>query len=135
MQRRDAERTLVRIQQLIAAGEGDSDIADELREDFVALKRELRPSDLQLVNELAGDLDSLSNREIADGTSVEDVGDRLQAALQNQELSEFMRLVRAAPNVMPEWSKALWRSRGWSTLGFHYAAAAFLQRAVDLNPE
>lgn len=131
---RDAERVLVELEHLIARGEGDGDAADALRDEFVALKDALPPSEQRLLEELAGDLDSLSDREIPDGSDTTNVGLRLDAALRNSDISEFMRLVRAAPAAVAPWMKALWRGRGWSALGCHYAAATFLERAIALNP-
>lgn len=132
---RAAEHALVDLEEMIARGEGDTDAADALREKYSDVRRALAASDRQMVAELAGDLDALSDREIADGADAPDAGAHLDAALRARDLPEFMRLLRSAPNAAPEWSKALWRGRGWSTLGCHYAAAAFLERAIALNPE
>lgn len=133
--RRAAERALVELESLIVSQLGDSEAADQYRERFHDELRTVAAGDRVQLEELAGDLDSLSGREVPDGGDDSNAGVRLEAALRIPDWPEAMRILRSAPDAVPSWRAALIRGRGWSVLGYHQAAAAFLAHAIKLGVE
>src|SRR5262245_55067568 len=129
---REMERRLIRLHELIAADQSDSDAADAIRDQMDQLARFTTPLDLLTIRELSGDLYMLTGEEVAPESMREmaavDVRVRIAEAFGKQRWADLLRLLRA-PHGLPLDRVAYVRARAWSSLGFHRAALKFYEHA------
>jgi tetratricopeptide (TPR) repeat protein len=82
---------------------------------------------------LRRDLEMLDGRDEPLGTPPPNVSDRAARAWFERDFVRLLELLRTAPKVIPEATRALGRGRAWTTLGFPRAAVLFFQHAAAVS--
>jgi tetratricopeptide (TPR) repeat protein len=132
------EQLLLRVHELIAAGEGDSEEADELRERMDAPWHRLTEAEQTRLRGLSGDLYLISGTEIPDEPfpvrfKPEAWVEQLQEARDWNDWGTVLGLVRRRPASIFLESAALLRAQAYDALGHPNAGLAFLDFAYRAN--
>jgi tetratricopeptide (TPR) repeat protein len=132
---REYQRMLVKLHELIAEGNGDSDAAIELREEMEETEGHLSPEEIIRLNALSGDLSMMHGREIPDPdvagrVSPADVSGQLMQAFKREDWSELLALLRVdVSKFLRPGQVAYMRSRAYLALGEITPAIAFIDEA------
>lgn len=130
------ERLLVQLHELIAADRTDSAEADAIRDQMDEESDSLEASQVQMINDLSGDLYMLTGKEIIPetmrGLSPKVLHDDIQAAFLEKRWGNLLHALRG-PHQMPADRIAYARARAYSVLGFHLAALKFFEHAYALT--
>jgi len=133
----EMERLLVRLHELIAADQTDSDETDTVRDRMDELSVSLEGSQVQMVNDLSGDLYMLTGEEVVAeamrGLPLEAVHAQIKAAFEEKRWPDLLRALRG-PHQLPKDRAAYVRARAYACLGFHLAAVKFFEHAYALRP-
>jgi hypothetical protein len=134
----EEERLLIRLHGLIAAGSGDTDEADAVRDEMEAAWWDLSNAEQQLLNGLSGDLYQLNDEEIFAPVHGAEAArawqSRLQEAAAEERWEEVLALLRKRPADYPSAEVARLRAAAYERLGFPLAAAEFAAYARDRCP-
>jgi DNA-directed RNA polymerase specialized sigma24 family protein len=135
----ECEEQLKELHRLIAAGKGDSDDADALREAMERSERELGCEEIDRLGGLSADLYMLEDDEIyeplqpgedASERAPERLWPRLQEAWEQQGDAETtLALLRKGTADLPEDQRAYIRARAYEKLGHRETALLFHQYA------
>jgi len=135
---RQYERSLLRLHELIALGQGESDQADEVRDAMDAPWGDLDEDQREVLGGLSADLYMLSGgevREPADPTEAAEVLDLQRAKLyEAHQWGPFLQVMRRGPTTLAPWFVAFGRGRAYEQLGLKLAAARFVEHADALHP-
>lgn len=136
-------RLLLRLDRLILEGEGDSGLADEVRDEMEMHWRKLTPEELKLTDGLAIDLPytdedgSVPRSAGCDPCSaVASAGDHqlIQSALQSGDWDRVLTIIRENESQITTSQAAALRGIAWDRLGHPEVAALFFEEAARLEP-
>lgn len=134
---REVERLLVRLHELIASDQTDSEAADEIRDRMDELSGSLSASELRRISELSGDLYMLTGEEIEAeamrGKAPAQVHAEIASAFRMRRWTDLLSALRG-PRDLPMDRVAYVRGRAWSCLGFHVASLKFYEFAYATVP-
>lgn len=125
---------LVRLHRLIARDEGDSESADELRDEMDLPWRKMSESEIKLMGDLSVDLYTITTPPGRVEELQQEYKSRINEALSHQEYVEVLQLVRASESQLDISTAAFLRGICWSGLGVHCAAADFFLHAERSQP-
>jgi tetratricopeptide (TPR) repeat protein len=132
------EQLLLQLHDLIAAGEGNSDAADLIRDEMEGPERHLSRAEMDLLDGLSADLYMLSGQEIFEPLELGQTQQSLQAALrrvwQIQDMEALLRLLRKGPSNLTAEEMASLRSYAYEQIGVLESAVRFKRMAVPLAP-
>lgn len=131
------QRLLKELQELMAAGEGESARADAIRDELETIQSRLEPVESQRIEELSADLYMLTDEEIFQDVSAEEkvtLSQRLAQAFESKRYEAALALLRCGPEGLPREVIAYVRGRCWAELHDYEPAAWFLQYAEKLAP-
>src|SRR6266700_1979059 len=136
---REYERLLERLHSLIAAGNGDTDEAEAVRDDMEIAWRQLSPEELDRLDGLLGALYMLQYDEVfepidGDESAHETLNAELRAAWRQERWEDVIRLLRKGPPSMPMDEVAYLRANAYDQLGHVDAALLFMEHAARLKP-
>src|SRR5437764_923770 len=114
----DSLRGLLRLQALMAAGRGETDEAEAVREDLFDAWRQLGASEVARLDGLSADLYMLTDEEVftkADPAERirERLGPRLRAAWERHDWDGVLALLRTGPDFLDRAQVAYLRGRCW----------------------
>jgi tetratricopeptide (TPR) repeat protein len=138
---REYQRMLVKLHALIAAGDGDSAEAIELRQEMDEPEARLSEEEAIRLNALSGDLSMLHDREIPDPEVVRrvparELPQRIILAYQTRNWDELLELLRADVSVFLKPDQvAYMRSRAYEALDELAPAIAFMDEAARRAPD
>lgn len=130
----DALRTyatlLDRLHRMIAAGLGDGEEADAVRDDMDRPWYAMSEAEIELVRTLSKDLyDVHENANRPRGEAVETIDEpirkELEEADRREEWERLLSLLRTNRDRLPAWRMSYWRGRVWNRLGVPEAGATF----------
>jgi hypothetical protein len=132
-------RLLRELHTLIAAGNGDSEAADALRDQMDAPWEGLTEREQDRLGGLSEDLYALTQggaRPVV-RSPAEDARWRqeLSEALQEKDCDRALALLRQPPSDVPPGAIASLQARCWESLGDPETALLFLRQAERLNPQ
>jgi tetratricopeptide (TPR) repeat protein len=131
------QRLLKQLQELMAAGEGESARADDIRDAMEETRSGLDPAESRRIEELSADLYMLTDEEIFQEVPAEQralLPARVRDAFQARRYEEVLALLRANPEGLSPEMIAYVRGRCWSALRDYEAAAWFFDYAGKLRP-
>ena len=131
------ESLLRELHRFIAAGMGDSDEAEAVREEMDAPEQRLTQDEIMRLNGLSADLYMLQDDEIYekyDGTQ-EELRASLKAALDRHNHEAVLSLLRKGTPFLTPGQVAALRGRSYAALGHLETALPFLQYAAQREPE
>jgi len=133
----EAERLLLKLHELIRAGQGDGPEADAVRDSLDAPWEQLLPEEAARLDGLSGDLYMLMGEETFVEVSDEQrqqLPARLRDAFYARRYEEMLELLRWNPSFLPREGVAYIRARTWMALEHFAPAAEFFDYASELNP-
>jgi hypothetical protein len=137
------EELLVQLHRLIAAGEGDTDGADRLRDEMERCWWSLTPSEQARLEALSGDLYQLSGREILEPTSALDSRPRgrpdgwegaVRRAVDRGAWDRVLTLLRSRERDWDAAQVARLRGIAWHQMGRLVPSEEFLRFSLALDP-
>lgn len=132
------ERLLIELHLLIAAEEGDTDLADEVRDRMDGPWRNLSDAERRRLDGLSADLYMLQGDEVythvESPARVQLLGIQAREAQETGDWDRVLRLLRTRPASAPRAAVAKQRCRAYSALGQWRPAALFAQYALTLDP-
>lgn len=128
-------RLLLRLHELIAAGKGDTDEADELRDEMDSQWRRLDAQRLALADGLSADLYTIGiDRESPDTEPDEADGKRFTDAVQREDWRLVLDLLREIESDLPPNQVAGERGYCWAYLSQPDVALVFLREKQRFEP-
>jgi tetratricopeptide (TPR) repeat protein len=132
------QELLKKLQDLMAAGEGDSPAGDSVRDEMDALWPQLTEEEGRRLRGLSADLYALSGEEIPRTTTSQKTRDelplRIKEAFEGERFDEVLDLLRFRPEFLPGHAVAYLRGRCWLELDDFLPAAWFFDLAASLEP-
>jgi hypothetical protein len=133
------ERLLIRLNELMARGEGETDDADSLREQMYDLRQGLSPDEEAQLRGLSADLYMLQNDEVFEKVDpAEWPRERLESELKRAwEASDWegvLGLLRKGPGALSDDQRASARSVCYAALGRREVGLLFAEHALRLKP-
>jgi tetratricopeptide (TPR) repeat protein len=131
------ERLLLKLHELIRAGEGDAEEADSIRDSMDRPWEKLTQPEVQRLKGLSADLYMLSSEEVFLGASAEEratLNERLREAWMENDYPRVLALLRQGLEGIPGDRVAYLRARCWEELGHFGPAYQFYQFAAQLDP-
>jgi hypothetical protein len=133
------ERLLIRLNDLMAEGQGDSEEADALREGMFDLRRGLSPEEEARLDGLSADLYMLQDDEVFEGADPaertrESLGGEIRDAWRAEDWPRVLSLLRKGPDFLTRAELARARAFCYARLGHADAAILFAECAARLNP-
>lgn len=125
------EAMLRQLHALIAAGRGEEQEADALREEMDESWLKLSAAEMTRIDGLSADLYMLSGDEtigMPDRTKGQFQNDLTQAVGTNR-WTLVLELLRIRPHILPEWVVAYYRARAYGELGHIETSIAFAELA------
>jgi tetratricopeptide (TPR) repeat protein len=133
------QELLKKLQDLIAAGEGDSPAADTVRDEMDSLWPQLTDDKRRRLRGLSADLYALSCAEIPRPVPTQKARDelprRIREAFEGERFDEVLELLRFHPEFLPEHAVAYLRGRCWLQLDDFLPAVWFFDLAAALAPD
>lgn len=131
---RKVEQLTIRVHDLIRTGQGDSDTADEIREQLLEPWNRLPTAIRKLLDDLSGDLYMLVGREHLGQGSATDVL-AIREAWSQKNWLRILELCRQNLPKVDEHGRAYVRARAYGQLGLPLAACSFFDHAARLKPD
>lgn len=133
------ESLLRRLHPLMAAGEGDTDEADAVRDEMDKPWRELSREEIARLDGLSADLYMLEGDEVAEPCHADDrtperLRAELKAARDRGDWETVLALLRKGPTFIAADQIAFLRARAYEALGHLEASRLFMEHAAELNP-
>ena len=124
---------LLQLHGLIAAGQGDDDEADAVRDKMDGPWRQLTPDEISRVRGLSADLYTIGgDRRSPDNLPDEAVAE-IREAYSRADWPRVLELMREHEQELPPDEVAAYRGFCWGNMGQFVAAVEFLREAVRLN--
>lgn len=131
------EALLEELHHLIAAGKGNEDEADKVRDEMDAPEQRLTQKEIMRLNGLSADLYMLQDDEVYEpyeGTQ-EELGAALAHALRRLDYEAILSLLRKGPLFLKPAHVAALRGRCYATLGHLETGLLFMRYAAGHEPE
>jgi len=125
---------LVRLHWHISQGQGDSDAADEVRDEMDLPWRRMSEDEIQLMSDLSVDLYSITDPPCEVQPLQHEFKSSLNDVLDRQAYRDALGLVRENAAQLDPSAAAFLRGVCWSGLGFPSAAAEFFMHAERCQP-
>lgn len=131
------EALLKELHHLIAAGKGNGDKADAVRDEMDAPEQKLSQKEIMRLNGLSADLYMLQDAEVYepyDGTQ-EDLRQAINDAHRSGDCEELLKRLRKGPKFIPAVGMASIRATAYEQLGHLDTALVFLRFASRIASE
>lgn len=125
---------LLELHHLIAAGKGDADEAEDVRDRMDAPWRRLTKVELELVDGLSADLYTIGQQRPAPPAVDADIASATDVAFEEQRWGDLLDLLREHEKELPPDGVAFVRGICWFELQQFDVAIEFLREATRLNP-
>jgi len=131
------ETLLKELHRFIAAGLGDSDEAEAVREDMDAPEQRLTQDEIMRLNGLSADLYMLQDDEVYEkhGETREELRASLKSALDRHDHEAILSLLRKGTPFLTTGQVAALRGRCYAALGHLETALLFMHYALRHEPE
>ena len=134
------ERLTLELHELFARGAGESDRAEEVRDQMDGPWKRLDASEVEHLNGLASDLaatfEGVARADRPDPAADPALLDHARAvAYSRREWRRFLALMRDGATTLDAAFVAFARARAYQELGHAEAGLAFMRRAAELNPK
>ena len=126
-------RHLVRLHELIAQGQGDSEEADAIRDQMDWPWSQLNRRQIELADGLAGDLYTLGTNRSATGWKKPNAEEFVEA-VQREDWASALKFVRRQEASMSPASVASLRGACWARLKQSAVALKFIEESIRLEP-
>jgi hypothetical protein len=136
----EAETLLRQLHSLTAAGAGDSEAADQVRDAMDKPWRQLSREEVARLDGLSADLYQVEDDEPVDGADLggrtpETFAAELATAIRLQQWEVMLSLLRQRPPDSPPERVALQRAFAYRNLGHLDAALLFMEYAARIKPD
>jgi tetratricopeptide (TPR) repeat protein len=133
------ERLLYRLHEMMLAGQGDTDTADDLRERMELTWWKLSPEERDRLQWLSADLYQIEGDEIYeqvdDADRVAELAQEGAVAVAERRWSDVLRLLRSRPSGASPDVVATVRALAYAGLGHPEAALRFIEYGLSIQPE